>query len=48
MHLQKIKNYDAGIGVKVNYSPSEHQASHKVWPTRIDNGQYKAFDWSDL
>jgi serine/threonine protein kinase len=34
--LEQIKELDLGIGVKIHFGPSEHQASHKVWGTRLD------------
>ena len=46
--LNQLNGYDLGIGIKVNYSETEHQASHKIWPTRLENGTYKAFNWDDL
>lgn len=46
--LESMGAKDIGIGVIVNYSKTEHQASHKVWPTVIKNGQYTALDWTKL
>lgn len=41
--LESIKNLDMGIGTPLTFSPSEHQASHKVWLTILDgHGVYKA------
>ena len=36
--LEAIRDHDIGLGVPLNYGPSEHQASHKVWGTIIDGG----------
>jgi ABC-type branched-subunit amino acid transport system substrate-binding protein len=46
--LESLSNVDIGIGTSFSYSANEHQASHKVWPTRIDNGKYRNFDWKEL
>jgi branched-chain amino acid transport system substrate-binding protein len=34
--LETIRGLDLGLGVQLNFGPSEHQASHKVWGTVID------------
>jgi ABC-type branched-subunit amino acid transport system substrate-binding protein len=34
--LEGIRGLDLGIGVPLTFSPSEHQASHKVWGTVMD------------
>lgn len=46
--LEGLSNLDIGIGVPVSYSKSNHQASHKVWPTVIRGGKYVSLTWSDL
>lgn len=46
--LETLTDLDIGIGVPVSYSKSNHQASHKVWPTIIKGGKYVALNWSDL
>lgn len=43
--LESIKGLDLGIGAIINFGPSEHQASHKIWGTIIDdNGEYQSLD----
>jgi len=40
--LENVRNLDVGLGSLVNFGRAEHQASHTVWATIIDeNGQYK-------
>jgi ABC-type branched-subunit amino acid transport system substrate-binding protein len=40
--LETIQSLDFGIGAKITYGPSEHQASHKVWAVTLDNnGQFQ-------
>ncbi len=43
--LETMKDFDMGLGTMINFSRSEHQASHKVWGTQLDeNGKYQAID----
>ncbi len=43
--LESMKDFDMGLGTLINFSRSEHQASHKVWGTELDeNGKYQAID----
>ncbi len=34
--LETIRNFDLGLGSPINYGPSQHQGSHKVWGTMLD------------
>ena len=43
--LEGMKNYELGLGPRVNFGPSDHQAVHKVWGTQLDQaGHYRAID----
>jgi ABC-type branched-subunit amino acid transport system substrate-binding protein/tRNA A-37 threonylcarbamoyl transferase component Bud32 len=43
--LEGIRNLDLGIGTPLNFGPSEHQASRKVWGTVLDDkGQYHVLE----
>jgi branched-chain amino acid transport system substrate-binding protein len=43
--LENIRNLDLGLGTSLNYGRGEHQASHKIWGTMIDNnGKYQPID----
>jgi ABC-type branched-subunit amino acid transport system substrate-binding protein len=43
--LETIRGLDLGIGVPLTFSPSEHQASHRVWGTVMDGkGAFSAVD----
>jgi len=34
-----------GLGTPINFSQSEHQGSHKVWGTQLDDhGRYQLID----
>ncbi|MGJ4930605.1 ABC transporter substrate-binding protein [Bradyrhizobium sp. HKCCYLS2038] len=44
-NLETMQDYELGVGSKVRFSPSDHQALHKVWGTQLDKtGQYHAID----
>ncbi len=39
--LEGIQGLDFGIGTRISFGPSEHQASHKVWAAALDGtGQF--------
>jgi hypothetical protein len=43
--LENMSNLDLGLGVPLNFGRAEHQASHKIWGTAIDeNGKYQAIE----
>jgi branched-chain amino acid transport system substrate-binding protein len=43
--LEGIRDLDLGIGTKLSFGLSEHQASHKVWGTILnDAAQYQVLD----
>jgi ABC-type branched-subunit amino acid transport system substrate-binding protein len=43
--LEKLRGIDMGLGTLLNFGPNEHQGSHKVWGTRLDEGgHYIALD----
>ena len=43
--LENTHNLDLGLGAPLNYGRAEHQASHKVWGTVIDeNGRYRSLE----
>jgi ABC-type branched-subunit amino acid transport system substrate-binding protein len=40
-NLEAMRNIDLGLGTALNFGRAEHQASHKIWGTAIDdNGKY--------
>lgn len=40
--LETIQGLDFGIGTRMSFGPSEHQASHKVWAATLDSkGQFR-------
>jgi branched-chain amino acid transport system substrate-binding protein len=43
--LENTHNLDLGLGTPVGFGRGEHQASHKVWGTALDEtGKYQALD----
>ena len=44
--LETVHNLDMGLGTVINFGPSEHQASHKIWGTQLDrSGRFNAIDF---
>jgi ABC-type branched-subunit amino acid transport system substrate-binding protein len=44
-NLEGMLNLDLGLGSSLNYGRAEHQASHKIWGTAIDdNGKYQPIE----
>jgi ABC-type branched-subunit amino acid transport system substrate-binding protein len=43
--LERLRGFDMGLGTLISFSPSEHQGSHKVWGTELDErGHYRPID----
>jgi branched-chain amino acid transport system substrate-binding protein len=43
--LEKLHDFDMGVGTPLNFSRAEHQSSHKIWGTQLDEaGRYQAID----
>jgi ABC-type branched-subunit amino acid transport system substrate-binding protein len=43
--FENTHNLDLGLGAPLNFGRAEHQASHKVWGTVIDeNGRYRSLE----
>ncbi|WP_295851285.1 ABC transporter substrate-binding protein [Tardiphaga sp.] len=43
--LESLRQLDMGLGTVLSFGRTEHQASHKVWGTALDeNGRYQAID----
>ena len=45
--IESIHELDIGIGANISFSKNEHQASHKVWPTMIKDGNFITFEWDN-
>jgi branched-chain amino acid transport system substrate-binding protein len=46
--LEALGAFDLGLGSALYLSADEHQASHRVWPTRLHEGRVVPFDWVEL
>jgi ABC-type branched-subunit amino acid transport system substrate-binding protein len=46
--LESLRSFDLGDGLPITLSPAEHQASHRVWPTVISEGDILPLAWEDL
>jgi branched-chain amino acid transport system substrate-binding protein len=43
--LENTRNFDLGLGASLGFGRAEHQASHKIWGTALDdNGKYQAIE----
>ena len=43
--LENTRNFDLGLGASLSFGRAEHQASHKIWGTALDdNGKYQALE----
>ena len=43
--LERMHDFDLGLGAAVSFSSNEHQGSHKIWGTQLDQaGQYQPID----
>ncbi|EAQ80975.1 probable leucine/isoleucine/valine-binding protein precursor [Blastopirellula marina DSM 3645] len=43
-----LGSFDLGLGVPLRLSSDEHQASHAIWASRIEGGEVKPMEWSDV
>jgi branched-chain amino acid transport system substrate-binding protein len=46
--LEGLGTFDIGIGEQLKLSPTEHQASHRVWLTVLRAGKVLPAQWPDL
>jgi len=43
--LETVRDFDMGLGAPISFGPTEHQGSHKVWGTQLnESGRYQAID----
>jgi branched-chain amino acid transport system substrate-binding protein len=43
--LENTRNFDLGFGASLSFGRAEHQASHKIWGTALDDGgKYQAIE----
>jgi len=46
--LEKMGEFDLGLGAELELSPTQHQACHTVWPTVIRGGKVVPYQWETL
>ena len=46
--LEGLKKFDIGLGHPLYLSPKEHQATHRVWPTILQKGEFVPFQWATI
>ena len=46
--LENLGQFDMGFASPLTLTKNEHQASHRIWPTIIRNGEVQPFDWKQL
>jgi ABC-type branched-subunit amino acid transport system substrate-binding protein len=46
--LEGLGKFDIGLGETLHLSRTEHQASHRVWPTILKRGRFVPFQWADI
>ncbi|WWE58749.1 ABC transporter substrate-binding protein [Parasalinivibrio latis] len=46
--LHSLNVFDLGIDTALQITADSHQASNRVWPTQIQDGQYVTLNWDSL
>ena len=46
--LEALGRFELGLNYQLELSPERHQASHRVWPTRLSEHGVVPFDWSNI
>jgi ABC-type branched-subunit amino acid transport system substrate-binding protein len=46
--LEALGEFDGGLGTPLRLTADEHQASHRVWPTVLQDGHAEAVDWQSF
>jgi branched-chain amino acid transport system substrate-binding protein len=46
--LEGLGDFDLGLGSPLRLGPDDHQASHAVWPTRLQGGELIPFEWEEI
>lgn len=46
--LESLGNFRIGLQQTLRLTPTQHQASHMVWPTMLVNGKVVPISWPDL
>ena len=46
--LEGLNTFEIGLGEPLTLSKTEHQASHRVWPTVLRGGKFIPLKWEEL
>lgn len=46
--LERLGDFDLGLGTPLRLNAAQHQASHHVWPTLLKKGQVVASSWAEI
>jgi branched-chain amino acid transport system substrate-binding protein len=46
--LEGLGTFDLGLDEKLCLGPLEHQASHRIWPTILQDGAFVPFSWTNI
>ena len=46
--LEGLGTFDLGLGRALHLGPDDHQASHEIWPTRLQGGRLVPFTWAQI
>ncbi len=46
--LERLGDFDIGLGQPLHFASDDHQACHTVWPTIIKDGKVVPFKWEEL
>ena len=46
--LERLGSFDLGMDEPLRLGPQEHQACHRVWPTKLAQGKVVPIEWNSL
>lgn len=46
--LEALGRFDIGLGEPLHFDQHDHQASHRIWPTILHQGEFLPFSWADI
>jgi ABC-type branched-subunit amino acid transport system substrate-binding protein len=46
--LERLGDFDLGLGTPLQLNAAQHQASHHVWPTLLEKGQVVSSSWAEI
>ena len=46
--LERLGDFDLGLGTPLQLNAAQHQASHHVWPTQLEKGQVVSTSWPEI